>query len=175
MTNDKLIRGRGKVEAAVNARQPYIKVRFCFISQIAPWNLLPLFIRQLRNKYKYFNSNIYHVNPFYLRQLKIERGIRTAANAYAITKKCWAIPEQERKKKYNNLLNSLQKGFDDRYPISIMFCRRFGARDSVDNGHHRLGICIEHGITRISTNFIAAGALSPWMQKIILKINRLFN
>lgn len=169
---DTLICGREIISSALEEKQAYIPVRFAFISAISPWNWLPLFIKKLRYKYKFFNTRIYHLEASQIRRLKIERGIRTKENAYAITNKRWAISEPERVEKYNNLVNSLRQGFNDEYPISIMLCRRMGYKDCVDNGHHRLGICIEEGIERISTNFIAAGCLPHWLQKFILKFQR---
>lgn len=166
---DTLIRGRNKVKSALNNGISYIPVRFAFQSTIPDWNWLPLFIKKFRYPYKFFSTNIYHLRASRIRELKLERGIRTKANAYAITNKKWAIPEAQRIQKYNQLLSSLKNGFDDNYPISIMLCRKYGCKDCVDNGHHRLGICIEAGIDRIATNFIAAGSLPHFLQKLLLK------
>ena len=154
---DALVCGREQAERALNDEISYIPVRFCFVSNIPAWNLIPLFIKKFRYKYKYFNTNIYHLSAKKLRQQGLERGIRTAENAYAITNKRWAIPEEERRKKYQNLVDSMKNGFDDNYPLSIMLCRRAGLKDSLDNGHHRMGICLDLGIDRICVNFIAAG------------------
>lgn len=170
--SDTLVCGRESINRALEEKQPYIPVRFVFTSVISAWNLLPIFIKKFRYKYKYFNTRIYHLEASQIRRLGIERGIRTKENAYAITNKRWAISEPERVNKYNALAASLRLGFKDDYPISIMLCRRMGCKDCVDNGHHRLGICIEEGIERISTNFIAAGCLPHWLQKIILKFHR---
>lgn len=173
-TSDTLARGRDIVKKAVNNGQEYIPVRIAFIRGISAWNILPLFIKKLRYKHKYFNTNIYHLSANKLRDMGIERGIRTAENAYAITNKRWVIPEEERIKKYHDLVKSLEYGFSDEYPVSIMLCRRCGYLDSLDNGHHRMGICIEQNIDRICTNFIAAGSLPLIVQNILLKIRRLF-
>ena len=169
-TRDTLVRGRNLVEKALAANQNHIPVRFCFISVIPRWHIIPLFLKKFRYQYKYFNSNIYHLSAGRLRELGLERGRRTAANAYAITNKRWVIPEEERLKKYQALVDSLKNGFSDDYPISIMLCRTCGAKDSIDNGHHRMGICIEMGIDRICTNFIAAGTAPRWFQKLYLWI-----
>lgn len=171
-TRDSLAYGREMINQALTAGQTHVPVRFCFISVIPRWHIIPLFLKKFRYQYKYFNSNIYHLSANRLRELGLERGRRTAANAYAITNKRWVIPEEERVKKYQDLVKSLQNGFSDDYPISIMLCRTCGAKDSIDNGHHRMGICIEMGIDRICTNFIAAGTAPHWFQKLYLAIKR---
>ena len=169
---DSLVCGRQAVTEALATGKAYIPVQFCFISKIPAWNLLPVFIKKFRYKYKYFNTHIYHLSARRLREQKLERGIRTAENAYAITNKRWAIPENERIQKYQKLVASLQNGFDDAYPLSIMLCRRGGVKDCLDNGHHRMGICLDLGIDRISTNFIAAGKsplILQWLYKLLHK------
>lgn len=171
---DTLVCGRRKIQEALRRQEPYVAVRFAFVSSIAAWNIFPLFIKKLRYKYKYNNTNIYHVSARRLREQKLERGQRNADNAYAITNKRWAIPENDRHRKYQDLIASLRQGFDDRSPISIMLCRRCGLLDSIDNGHHRLGICIDYNIDRIATNFIAAGKAPSFIRKIRCLINKLF-
>jgi len=76
-----------------------------------------------------------------------------------------------RANRYKELQSSIQKnGFNDKFPISIMLCRRFGIKDSVDDGHHRIGVCVENNIERIAIHFRAAGALPRIVQKIGNKI-----
>ena len=105
-----------------------------------------------------------------IKELDIERGIRNAENAYVISKR-WHISPEERTRRYQELVKSLNnKGFDDNYPISIMLCRRCGIKDSVDDGHHRIGVCAEHNIDRIAIKFKAAGALPLIIQKMVLKL-----
>lgn len=173
-TTDTLARGRDAIKRALNNGVEYVPVRVAFVSQIPVYNILPLFIKKLRYKHKFFNTNIYHLSAKGLRNMGIERGVRTAENAYAITNKRWVIPESERIQKYQELAKSLENGFSDDYPLSIMLCRRCGYLDSLDNGHHRMGICIKNGIDRICTNFIAAGSLPLSVQSILLKIRHLF-
>ena len=50
-----------------------------------------------------------------------------------------------------------------------MLCRRTGIKDCVDDGHHRIGICVEHNIDRIAVRFRAAGALPHRLQKLLLR------
>ena len=135
---------------------------------------MPIFFKGLRQYYKFNSSGVYHITLQNLRALHIERGFRNAQNAYDISKR-WHISPEERRQKYNRLLESMQaNGFDDKYPISIMLCRRCGVKDCVDDGHHRIGICAEHGIERIAISFRAAGTMPRCVQKILLKLFNLF-
>ncbi len=173
-TSDTLVCGRAAAQNAVERNILHVPVRFVFVSNIAPWNVLPIFFKGLRQYFKFKSPGVYHTNFKYLRDLHIERGFRNAENAYDISKR-WHISPEERISKYNSLVASLQaKGFDDKYPISIMLCRRCGAKDCVDDGHHRIGICAEHGIERIAVCFRAAGTMPRRIQNILLKIFNLF-
>ncbi|MBE6445242.1 MAG: hypothetical protein E7019_04220 [Alphaproteobacteria bacterium] len=167
---DTLVCGRDIIKNAIANNLEYVEVRFVFHSNIANWNILPIFFKGLRKNYKFESKTIYHTSLSHLRSLHIERGFRNAENAYVISKR-WHITPEKRIEKYNKLKNSiLKKGFSDKFPISIMLCRRMGIKDSVDDGHHRIGLCVENNIDRIAIHFRAAGALMPLMQKFGLKI-----
>ncbi|MBE6447737.1 MAG: hypothetical protein E7018_00345 [Alphaproteobacteria bacterium] len=171
---DTLISGREKVQNAIQNKQTHIGVRFAFISNISRWNLPAIFFKGLRQHYKFQSPNIYHISLNSLRSMHIERGFRNAQNAYAISKR-WKISPEERVNRYQKLSNSIkQNGFDDKYPIAIMLCRRCGIKDCVDDGHHRIGICVENGIERIAIRFRAAGSLSLRLQNLCLKFINLF-
>lgn len=164
---DCLLGGRKKAEQAVKRKEAYIPARVFFKSVIPLWNLPAIFIKPLRQNYKFASSNNYHMSLAKLRELKIERGFRNAENAYKISKR-WHISDEQRIARYNKLLNSLKKGYNDNYPIDIMLCRRMGVKDCVDDGHHRIGICVEYNIDRIAVRFRAAGRLPRWLQKLLL-------
>lgn len=171
---DTLVCGRSEVRQAVAHKVALVPVRFVFISNIAKWNILPIFFKALRQNFKFRSQEVYHTTLKNLKEMHIERGFRNAENAYDISKR-WHISPEERVRKYNHLLTSLKtKGFDDRYPISIMLCRRCGVKDCVDDGHHRIGICAENHIERIAICFRAAGTLPHGLQKILLKFFNLF-
>ena len=163
---DKLLSGKILAEQAVAAGQEYIPVRFWFKPRIPLWNLPAIFIKPLRQKYKFTNSRNYHASLPHLRELKIERGTRNAENAYKISKR-WHISEEERHNRYNRLVESLKKGFDDNSPIRVMLCRRLGIKDSIDDGHHRIGICVVQCINRITLCFRADGAMPAFWQKLL--------
>ena len=171
---DTLVCGREIVQKAIDEKTDYIPVRFVFTPTINPWNLLPIFFKKLRQPFKFTNQNVYHTTLAHLRALHIERGFRNAQNAYIMSKR-WQISPEDRIRRYRELSKSLtEKGFDDKFPIAVMFCRRCGIKDCVDDGHHRIGICTEHHIERIAVNFKAAGALPYGLQKIGLKFLNFF-
>ena len=173
-TFDTLVCGRNIAKKAISENTSHIPVRFVFISNIAKWNILPIFFKQLRQYFKFESKVSYHTTLTHLRNLHIERGFRNAENAYVISKK-WNIGPEERVRKYNKLVNSLKKkGFDDKQPISIMLNRRCGIKDCVDDGHHRIGICAENNIERIAIRFRAAGTLPKFLQKFGLKFINMF-
>ncbi len=173
-TPDTLICGREAAQKALDTDEELVPVRFVFHSNIAELNILPLFFKVLREGFKYKSDNVYHTTLSSIRKLHIERGFRNAENAYDISKR-WHISPEERVRKYTQLKESLLKnGFDDKYPISVMLCRRCGAKDCIDDGHHRIGICVENGIERIAITFRAAGTLPRCLQKPVLKIINLF-
>lgn len=167
---DTLLCGRNIIKSALQNGETYVPVRFAFYPNIATWNILPVFFKALRQKFKFENERLYHTSLKKIKALNIERGVRTAENAYAISKR-WHISQEERARRYQKLVNSLnENGFNDNYPISVMLCRRCGIKDSIDDGHHRIGVCSEYNIDRIAIKFKAAGALPLIIQKLFLKI-----
>ncbi len=172
---DTLVCGREIVQQALKEKTDYIPVRFVFASSIQTWNILPIFFKKLRQPYKFTSHNVYHTTLSHLRALHIERGFRNAQNAYIMSKR-WQISPEERIRRYQELSRSLQEnGFDDKFPLAVMLCRRCGIKDCVDDGHHRIGICAEYNIERIAVKINAAGALPHIFQKTFLPIFNLLS
>ena len=173
--NDTLLKGRNIVEKAIAEGKSYIPVRIAFVSRTARWDFISPLVRILRYKYKSYSSFIYHINPFEIRQLKIERSFRTKENAYQFSNPKYKMPEDERKKMYNQLVESMTKnGFDDRFPLDIMLCRNLGIQDTLNQGHHRMGVAIDCKLKRVAVMFSAAGqaprVLHPFF-KVIARFN----
>lgn len=154
---DTLLCGRSYVEQAKQNNQKYIGVRIAFSPEIKPYDFISVFVRPLRKKYQYWSSNIYHMDPAEIRKMKIERSFRTKENAYTFTNPIYRRTDEERIARYENLYNSIKKGYNDKYPIEIMPLRMVGVKDTVNNGHHRLGIAIECGLNRVAVNFKVIG------------------
>lgn len=175
---DTLLKGREKVEQAVAAGVDFIPVRIAFISRINRWDFISPLIRVLRYKFKSYSSNIYHINPFEIRRLKIERSFRTPENAYQFSNPKYKMSEEERQKLYQKLKDSMHKnGYDDRFPLDIMLCRNWGIQDTLNQGHHRMGVAIDCNIKKVSVMFSAAGQAPSFLQplfRIMAKCNLWF-
>ena len=163
---DTLLCGRDYIEQAEKNNQKYIGARIAFIPEIKPYDCFSVFIRPLRKKYQYWSSNIYHMNPLEIRKMKIERSFRNKENAFTFTNPIYYQTYEERMARYEQLYNSIKKGYDDNFPIEIMPLRMLGVKDTVNNGHHRLGIAIECGLNRVAINFKVIGQAPHFLRPI---------
>lgn len=154
---DTLLSGRKYLEQLKSENAKYASVRIAFISEISPYNFISVFVRPLRKKYQYWSSNIYHMDPAEIRKMKIERSFRNKDNAYTFTNPLYYRTDEERLSRYEELYNSIKNGYDDNCPIEIMPLRMVGVKDTVNNGHHRLGIALECGLKRVAINFKVIG------------------
>jgi hypothetical protein len=154
---DALLKGRDIAENAAASGKKHVKVRFAFKSNM-PLLLRPLsIVKQIRKRYYYTGSNVYHTTATAIREMGIERAIRTIENSYEIRNPKWRIPEEERKNKYIVLSEKMRReGFSDEYPLGIMLCRSFGVVDTLHQGHHRISICLENNINRVAVRFMAS-------------------
>ena len=171
---DVLLKGRQAVQQAMADGDEHIPVRFVFVSKMKKYDFVSLFVKALRSHYKIFSSNIYHMDPLEIRRIKIERNIRTKENAYVFSNPLFYYNEQERKKQYSELYNSMKKGYDDNFPLDVMLLRMMGIKDTVNQGHHRMGIAVECKLPRVSIRFSAAGGAPRLLQpllRIVAKIN----
>ena len=155
-TPDTLLKGRAALEKAVADKVPYVPVRIAFIPKISRFDFISPLIRVLRYKHKFYSSNIYHIDPFEIRSKKIERNFRSQANAYQFSNPKYKMDEAQRVSMYEKLKESmLTNGYNDRYPIDIMLCRILGVQDTLNQGHHRMGVAIDCNIHRIAVVFSA--------------------
>lgn len=167
---DFLIKGRAAVEKAVTQNIEFIPVRFVFTPANKPFDLLSPLIRKLRYKIRFYGSNVYHLSPADIRKMKIERTMKTRENAYSFTNPKYRMTRQERNDEWDRIFNSVKEnGFKDDAPVDIMLCRLAGAKDCLNNGHHRVGIALELGLNKIPVRFSAAGA-SPALLRPALKL-----
>lgn len=155
---DSLLKGRSIIQQ--KSSESLVNVRVAFIPTVSKWFILPNFIRVLREKFRFKGSNTYHISPQTLRDLGIERAIRTRANAYKLRQ--LKINDEQCQNRYDNLYNKIKtNGYDDSKPMTVMLCRKGGMIDSLKQGHHRMGVCLECGISRITIQFSAAGYMPP--------------
>ncbi len=166
---DTLLCGRALVERALSDGQKYIDVKIAFVTKIKPYDLITPFIKKYYTKYKFWSSGIYHMDPLEIRRLKIERSFRDKNSAYTFSNPLYRFSESERRARYEKLYNSMKDGYDDNYPIDIMLLRMLGIKDTVNNGHHRMGIAVECGLPQIAVRFSAAGS-APLLLRPLLRV-----
>lgn len=151
---DVLLRGRALVTSAVATGdvQATVNVRVVFKPAIAKWNLLATLVRVLRNKYRYHGTGVYHIATQAVRDMGLERAIRTLDNPQLRKNK-------DRAASMKRLAESLRtRGYDDTRPINVQICRTMGRKDSLRQGHHRVSACLACGVARMAVSFCAAGA-----------------
>ncbi len=151
---DVLLRGRALVTSAVATGDvgATVPVRVVFKPSIAKWNLPATVIRVLRNKYRYHGTGVYHIASQTVRDMGLERAIRTLENPQLRKNK-------DRTASMKRLAESLRtRGYDDARPINIQVCRGMGRKDSLRQGHHRVSACLACGVARMAVGFCGAGA-----------------
>lgn len=147
---DCLLRGRAVIARATGGK---VLVRVVFKPRIAKWNLAATFIRVLRNWYRYHGTGTYHIAVQAVRDMGLERAIRTLENPQPRA-------GDDRAESMRRLAESLREhGYDDSRPATVMLCRTGGMRDSLRQGHHRVSACLACGVPRMAIRFSAAGAL----------------
>ena len=159
---DSLVRGREEIARHVGGT---VDVRVVFVPTVARWNLLGTLVRVCRNRYRYHGSRVYHISAAAVRNMKLERAIRTTDNPHLRAGK-------DRAKSMARLLESLKRdGYRDDKPIVVMLCRTGGLADSLRQGHHRVSACLECGVDRMAVEFAAAG-VAPWQRWSWARKNR---
>ena len=105
------------------------------------------------------SSNVYHICPIYLRNLRVEvsGGLarrRTRDNAYDGKEEVQGWTKEQKEERYDILYESIKReGFKEEFPIIIML-RREGGEDKLFEGHHRLNIAIELGLATVPVRFM---------------------
>ena len=167
--SDLLLKGRTLIEQSIATGVKYVSARIAFRSAIPEvFSFLSAF-KQIRKKYKYHSKGVYHMSAREIRRMRIERAIRSGANAYGFRNKKWRPEESDRLPKYQRLIKSIaENGYDDNEPISIMLCRSFGVLDSLDQGHHRVSAALDAKVDRIAVCFSAVSKPPFLFAKLLL-------
>ena len=151
---DSLVRGRYEIARHLGGT---VDVRVVFAPSVARWNLPGTLVRVCRNRYRYHGSRVYHISAKAVREMKLERSIRTIENPHSRT-------GEDRAASMVRLLESLKRdGYREDKPIVVMLCRTSGLADSLRQGHHRVSACLACGIDRMAVEFAAAG-VAPWQR-----------
>jgi len=168
-SQDSLVFGRELIEQAKKDGKTHIPVRILFKMRYPVWKLNITIIKKLRLKKTIKSSNIYHIIPQDIRDLNIERCHRTAANAYQNND--LGKISQDAYERYLDLSEEIIKhGYNDSHPMDVRLCRNMGVQDTINQGHHRMGILIESKIHRACIYFSAVGFLNTpfykWQKKL---------
>ena len=105
------------------------------------------------------SSKVYLIPPSYLRKIGLERrgagGVgRHRDNAYDGKEETKDLSRAQKEERYDELKESIRvNGFDEKFPIVVMFRREQG-EDKIFEGHHRLNIAIELGLETVPVRFI---------------------
>ena len=150
---DALLCGREQLQRMNPADRVDVRIYFpVAVSFSAFLSLLKYF----RKRNKAFGTGIYHVPPSFLRESKLERCRRTEENAYRLHH--LKVDVDSPLSAYQRLSEQLKGGFDDRYPLTVMLHRVKRRIDSLDDGHHRLGLCIKHQLPHVGIKFCYASS-----------------
>jgi hypothetical protein len=155
---DGVVRGGGRVRAAVAEGVPSVPVRVAFCGYRPGlvrwgWHL----IHALRRRTTRMGTGIYHVDPRELRRMGLEILVRHEANAYLAISRT-RMPAGEERAYWGRLKESIRThGFKDEFPIVVLLRRTAGLRDRLLQGHHRLAIAIELGLPVVPVSFAYAG------------------
>ena len=135
----------------------FIKTRIAYHSYPSFIGFFITLIKPLKRKLYVRNNRSFRVKFDELLKANLTRGERNRDNAYQWSNKKWQISAEEAKKRYNDLYDSLKnKGYDEKSPMIVMINRKFGVKDQILQGHHRIGICKEVGIDEVNICFWTA-------------------
>ena len=146
-----------------------------FVKTCVIYETYPVFINLLINLIKPIKRRFYirSRQPFRVRLSDIlnaglPRGERNAENAYQLNNKRYHVDFEEAQVLYNQLRQSIKdNGYDFNKPMYVMLNRKFGAKDQLLQGHHRIGLCKELKVEDISIAFWAAPATCRFFRKFI--------
>lgn len=161
--NAKLVDAKKIVAAAKD--DDFIKVKIIYYTVPSFIGFLLCLIKPIKRHYYKVNNTVFTVRLSDIIAAKLPRGERNAENAYQWNNKRWHISREEASKRYANLKKSIQKkGYDKKSPMFVMLNRKFGAKDQLFQGHHRVGICKELGVEEVSITFWTAPATFTWLK-----------
>lgn len=151
---DKII--SGAKQAHKNTEANFIPVRFAYYSYPAWQAFLINLIKPVKRKFYTVFPSVYTTPLPCLLADNLTRGERNEQNAYQWTNKKWHISREEAHRKYRELYDSIKtNGYDAKSPMLIMLNRKFGVKDQLLQGHHRIGICKELNIKEVAVSFWA--------------------
>ena len=157
----------GKELLSTKSKDDFVKTKVVYYSYPALIGFFINLIKPIKRKFYIKNNQSFRVRFDKLLEANLTRGERNRDNAYQWTNKKWQISKEEANKRYNDLYNSLKEnGYDEKSPMIVMINRKFGIKDQILQGHHRIGLCKEVGISEVNICF--------WSTPISFSFFRLF-
>ena len=137
-----------------SSNDDFIKTSICYYTFLPLIGFFINLIKPIKRKFYIKNNQSFRVRFDKLLEANLLRGIRNRDNAYQWTNKRWQISKDEAKKRYEDLYNSIKaNGYDPKSPMIVMINRKFGVKDQILQGHHRVGICQELDIKEVNICF----------------------
>ena len=162
---DTLISGAEKVKSST---EEFLPVRLAYASYPVYQAFLIDLIKPIKRKFYKIFPNAYTTTLACILGNNVMRGERNESNAYQWTNKKWQISREEAQKRYHDLYESIQKhGYDKKSPMLIMLNRKFGVKDQILQGHHRIGICKSLRVKEVSISFWAVPKSFEFMKLFI--------
>lgn len=153
-TPDVLLSGAKRIGEA--AEGDFLPVRFAYRSYPAWQAFFINLIKPVKRKFYSVFPSTYTTTLACLLANNITRGERNEQNAYQWTNKKWQISREEAHRRYSDLYNSIKaNGYDAKSPMLVMLNRKFGVKDQLLQGHHRIGICKALNVSEVSISFWA--------------------
>lgn len=150
---DKLIAGTEKVKAST---AEFLPVRMAYETYPVLQSFFINLIKPIKRKYYKVFPKAYTTTLACILENDVMRGERNESNAYQWTNKKWQISREEAQKRYHDLYTSIKEhGYDKKSPMLIMLNRKFGVKDQILQGHHRIGICKSLNVKEVSISFWA--------------------
>ncbi len=114
----------------------------------------PQFEDTMEPEFSVESSEVYMICPRHLRSLGIELLKRTRENAYRSHKEHKHLGDEERAALYDDFKATIDReGFRNDCPITVKMRRKDG-KDKILQGHHRLAIAIELGLSTVPVRFV---------------------
>ena len=162
---DKLISGMEKVKTS---SEEFLPVRMAYETYPAFQAFLINLIKPIKRKFYKVFPKAYTTTLACILDNDVMRGERNEANAYQWTNKKWQISREEAQKRYHDLYTSIKEhGYDKKSPMLIMLNRKFGVKDQILQGHHRIGICKSLDVKEVSISFWAVPKSFEFMKLLI--------
>lgn len=153
-TPDVLLSGAKRIGEAADG--DFLPVRFAYRSYPAWQAFFINLIKPVKRKFYSVFPSTYTTTLACLLANNITRGERNEQNAYQWTNKKWQISREEARRRYSDLYNSIKaNGYDAKSPMLVMLNRKFGVKDQLLQGHHRIGICKALNVNEVSISFWA--------------------